>query len=83
MKILGLDLGKFKSVGCLLDSETNASQFSTVPASVAGSEKIYIRRGGSWLYPALECRSGTRVGDSSTVRFVNSGFRLVLPIPVK
>jgi hypothetical protein len=29
MKILALDLGKFKSVSCLLDTETNQTEFWT------------------------------------------------------
>lgn len=33
MRILGLDLGKFKSVGCLFDPETNAVVYHTVPTS--------------------------------------------------
>ena len=29
-KILGIDLGKFKSVACLLETKTNATEFWTM-----------------------------------------------------
>lgn len=31
MKILAIDLGKFKSVSCLLDTENNQTEFQTIP----------------------------------------------------
>lgn len=31
MKILAIDLGKFKSVACLLDTENSQTKFQTIP----------------------------------------------------
>jgi transposase len=33
MKILAIDLGKFKSVSCLFNTETNESEFETIPTN--------------------------------------------------
>lgn len=48
MKILGLDLGKFKSVGCEYDSETQEARFTTVPTS-----PIALRQWLSRLRPEM------------------------------
>ena len=34
--ILGLDLGKFKGVACIYDTETTAARFTTVPTDPDG-----------------------------------------------
>ena len=41
MKILAIDLGKFKSVACLLDTETNSTQYHTL-ASDAGYLRSFL-----------------------------------------
>ena len=40
MKILGIDLGKFKSVACLLNTETNQSEYETTPTQVWSLEQL-------------------------------------------
>ncbi len=40
MKILGIDLGKFKSVACLLNTETNQSEYETIPTQVWSLEQL-------------------------------------------
>lgn len=40
MKILGIDLGKFKSVACLLNTETNQSDYETIPTQVWSLEQL-------------------------------------------
>src|SRR3954470_7926214 len=38
--IIGLDLGKFKSVACLYDTETTAARFTTVPTDPDGLKAL-------------------------------------------
>jgi formylglycine-generating enzyme required for sulfatase activity len=38
-----------------------------------------VIRGGSWLYPARNCRVALRIGDEPGSRFNFLGFRLALP----
>jgi uncharacterized protein (DUF1786 family) len=40
MKILAIDLGKFKSVACLFDTQTNQSQYETMPTLVFAIEQL-------------------------------------------
>jgi transposase len=40
MRILAIDLGKFKSVACLFDTETNQSQYETIPTVVFAIEQL-------------------------------------------
>jgi hypothetical protein len=40
MKILAIDLGKFKSVACLFDTETNQSQYETIPTVVFAIKQL-------------------------------------------
>jgi hypothetical protein len=40
MKILAIDLGKFKSVACLFDTETNQSQYETIPTVMFVIEQL-------------------------------------------
>ena len=40
MKILAMDLGKFKSVSCLFDTETNQSEYQNFPTSHSAIESL-------------------------------------------
>jgi len=40
MKILAIDLGKFKSVACLFDTQTHQSQYETIPTLVFAIEQL-------------------------------------------
>jgi transposase len=40
MKILATDLGKFKSVACLFDTETNQTEYETTPTQVFAIEHL-------------------------------------------
>jgi transposase len=43
MKILAIDLGKFKSVACLLNTDTNQSEYETVPTQALTFEQLLQR----------------------------------------
>lgn len=40
MKILAIDLGKFKSVACLLETDTNQSEYETIPTQAWSLEQL-------------------------------------------
>ena len=40
MKILAIDLGKFKSVACLFDTQDNQTQYQTVPTLRLAFEQL-------------------------------------------
>jgi transposase len=40
MKILALDLGKFNSVACLFDTESNQTEYETIPTQVFAIEQL-------------------------------------------
>ncbi len=44
------------------------------------SDSRRMIRGGSWPYGASDCRSAFRMYDWPSSRFVNTGFRIVLPL---
>ncbi len=44
MKILAIDLGKFKSVACLFDTETNQAEYETITMQQAALEDLLQRK---------------------------------------
>jgi nicotinamide riboside kinase len=44
MKILAIDLGKFKSVACLFDTETNQAEYETIAMQQVALEDLLQRK---------------------------------------
>ena len=72
MKILALDLGKFNSVGCILDSATRKSRFATIATEREQLARLFreckanlggMEAGGSsgWMDDLVDRRNWSRV----------------------
>lgn len=73
MKILAIDLGKFKSVACLLDTKTNQSEYETIPTQVWSLEQLLQNHQpdkvvietctiSGWMYDRLKCHHKIQYG---------------------